>query len=156
MLVSPAGDQVEDTEERGAGLGAQPIDDDDDDEDASPVSRAAGTEEVEPPDDDGNSGPPHMLASPRVDLSRPYVMTRAASDSGETIDNEALLSSVTVGSCLEVYWPADGNYHACAVINRDSFGAIHTLRYDDGIVETIDLTWEIFRRISNHRGERTQ
>ena len=75
----------------------------------------------------------------------------------DPIGNSALLSRVIVGSRLEVYWPSLGGAarRTCEVTSRqdsnDDGPCICNLRYDDdGVEETVDLTWEEFRILDDN------
>jgi len=65
---------------------------------------------------------------------------------------ESRLASIQVGSAISVYWPADQEYYNAKVTaknrqtNASSGGSnVFTLLYEDGEVETIDLTNEKFK-----------
>jgi len=61
-----------------------------------------------------------------------------------------LLASITVGCTLSVYWPNDDEYYTAKVTakkNTHSNTNIFTLLYDDGEVETLDLTNEKFKLV---------
>jgi DNA mismatch repair protein MSH6 len=62
---------------------------------------------------------------------------------------EQLLSMVQVGTAISVYWPDDDEYYNAKVTSkkREPSGNsnVVTLLYEDGEVETIDLTHEVFK-----------
>jgi hypothetical protein len=62
-----------------------------------------------------------------------------------------LLASVTVGCTLSVYWPNDDEYYTAKVTAKKSSVSsnsnVFTLLYDDGEVETLDLTNEKFKLV---------
>ncbi len=66
-----------------------------------------------------------------------------------TKENLDLLSKIIVGKTrLSVLWPDDDIYYPCIVQSHcpnSSSKYVYNLRYDDGEVETLDLTSEIFR-----------
>ena len=68
-----------------------------------------------------------------------------------------LLSKITVGTKLSVYWPDDNAYYPCETKDHCPTPAsdhVYTLRYEDGETETVDLATEKFRiEESNEGGE---
>ena len=67
-----------------------------------------------------------------------------------------LLSRVTVGTKLAVYWPDDDEYYPCAIRTHrrrrgPDPGHLYELHYDDGEVETVDLAKEKFRIIGGKK-----
>jgi len=68
---------------------------------------------------------------------------------------EKLLSQVKVGTSLSVYWPNDNKFYNAKVTSKcqgeggdDGGSNVYTLIYEDGDVETIDLTNEDFKILS--------
>jgi DNA mismatch repair protein MSH6 len=61
---------------------------------------------------------------------------------------EDLLRRVSVGSTLSIYWPDDKKYYNAKVTSMGNSGSAVTLLYDDGEVETVDLSGERFKVLS--------
>lgn len=73
-----------------------------------------------------------------------------------------LLSKITVGTKLAVFWPDDNEYYPCLVhSHRPSVGKTgvgqhrYTLHYEDGEIETVDLAMERFRIIGGKKRSST-
>jgi hypothetical protein len=66
-----------------------------------------------------------------------------------------LLADITVGTRIGVYWPDDDQYYPCTISahrpkrGKDT-GHRYELLYDDGGIETIDLSNERFRLLRGH------
>jgi len=76
---------------------------------------------------------------------------KALISSGSNKKQELLLASIQVGSAISVFWPADQEYYNAKVtaknrkLNASGTSNVFTLLYEDGEVETIDLTNEKFK-----------
>mmetsp|Transcript_5021 Transcript_5021/g.8245 ORF Transcript_5021/g.8245 Transcript_5021/m.8245 type:complete len:1485 (-) Transcript_5021:2972-7426(-) len=73
------------------------------------------------------------------------------------------LQKITIGTKLAVYWPDDEEYYPCVVTRHriqaaeGNPGHMYEINYDDGEIETVDLSKEKFRILggikrSNHGG----
>lgn len=73
--------------------------------------------------------------------------------SSNTVSNpqSELLKNVVVGCTLSIYWPNDDEYYTAKVTAKktsaNSNSNVFTLLYDDGEVETLDLTNEKFKLV---------
>eukprot|EP00557_Chaetoceros_sp_GSL56_P011381 CAMPEP_0176479518 /NCGR_PEP_ID=MMETSP0200_2-20121128/1784_1 /TAXON_ID=947934 /ORGANISM="Chaetoceros sp., Strain GSL56" /LENGTH=1447 /DNA_ID=CAMNT_0017875571 /DNA_START=124 /DNA_END=4464 /DNA_ORIENTATION=+ len=67
----------------------------------------------------------------------------------DTSKQERLLSMIKVGTAISVYWPDDDEYYNAKVTAKkrqpSENSNVVTLLYDDGEVETLDLTHEAFK-----------
>ena len=66
------------------------------------------------------------------------------------------IKRVKVGSRLSVYWPDDKKFYASKVTSIRNGGSLVTLLYDDGEVETVDLSVERFKILSEINPTDTQ
>ena len=58
--------------------------------------------------------------------------------------------SLTVGSRVEIYWHLDKMYYPATIIARDNRSEnVFTIKYDDGVAESIDLGKEKFRSLDD-------
>jgi len=67
-------------------------------------------------------------------------------------DQFRLLSKIIIGTKLNIFWPDDNKFYPCIVnAHRPNAGSdkghVYVLHYDDGEIETIDLSTEWFRII---------
>jgi len=70
-----------------------------------------------------------------------------------TSPNSSLISQVTLGTRLSIYWPDDDAYYPGTVTGKSTSGLVQ-ISYDDGNVEELDLATETFRILS-HTGTPT-
>mmetsp|Transcript_18243 Transcript_18243/g.32943 ORF Transcript_18243/g.32943 Transcript_18243/m.32943 type:complete len:758 (-) Transcript_18243:365-2638(-) len=72
-----------------------------------------------------------------------------------TIDSSSahhLLSNITMGTKLAIYWPEDDAYYSGIVTTRHQKHCMCTVCYDDGDMETINLAEEQFRIVCGGGG----
>lgn len=67
-------------------------------------------------------------------------------------NHQKLLSRLTLQTKLAVFWPDDNEYYPCTIKEHRTPGGstgnhVYTLHYEDGEVETVDLSTERFRII---------
>ena len=76
------------------------------------------------------------VSQPRVYISQPRVLV-------PQMDNNTI-RTIPRGTRLSVYWPDDDQYYPGTITNITKRGRFH-ISYDDGDVETVDLTKELFK-----------
>ncbi len=110
---------------------------------AGPIDASAKS--AQPPKSNLN-----QVASKDVKASK-----KSASGITKKSEREELLASINVGMTLSVFWPADQEYYTAKVTAKkrqpsaNSSSNVFTLLYDDGEVETIDLTNEKFKIVKD-------
>jgi DNA mismatch repair protein MSH6 len=80
----------------------------------------------------------------------------SSSSSSSSAAHRKLLSEITVGTRLAVYWPDDDEHYPCTIRAHrprrgQDPGHLYELHYEDGEVETIDLARERFRVIGGKK-----
>ena len=76
----------------------------------------------------------------------------AASTGISSVHSSSLLSQVRVGTRVQVYWPDDDKYYPGRVtelIQTKNGPRLYKILYDDGDIETLDLSSQTFRVIDN-------
>ena len=85
--------------------------------------------------------------------NKSHVGSNTTTSTSSSAVAEPCLSSIVVGTRIEVYWPDDDEYYVATVtvIQQATPNMIYTLRYDDGEVETLDLSRETWRIASSQK-----
>jgi DNA mismatch repair protein MSH6 len=99
-----------------------------------------------------SSNPPSAPPSGTASASAASSSSSLSLPSSTLAKHRGILSSITIGTKLAVYWPDDDEYYPCITrVHRKLLGNdpghTYELHYDDGAIETIDLSRERFRII---------
>jgi DNA mismatch repair protein MSH6 len=94
-------------------------------------------------------------------VSKPYTTTASSnntiSSASAVRQHKRQLSQLTIGTKLAIYWPDDDEYYPCTIrIQRKNHppshpGYVFELHYDDGEVETVDLSRERFKIVGGNK-----
>lgn len=119
---------------------------------ASPASSSAAKAKVASAQSTLKATSPSLKSTDVSSKSTSRSSSSSKSLSSQPTKQEKLLASVQVGCSISVFWPADEEYYTAKVTakKRQPSGSsnVVTLLYEDGEVETIDLTNEKFKILS--------
>eukprot|EP00984_Skeletonema_dohrnii_P029139 scaffold19498_cov72-Skeletonema_dohrnii-CCMP3373.AAC.3 len=122
---------------------------------AKKASAAPASAPTKKNNDTTSKSPPAAAAQPTTKqaptLSRPSSNNNSGAQ--PTPSQLKQLQKITVGTKLAVYWPDDQEYYPCVVTrhrvkaDKGDPGHMYTINYEDGEIETVDLSKEKFRII---------
>jgi DNA mismatch repair protein MSH6 len=84
-------------------------------------------------------------------LSKQSTTEASSSTNNNAQQHKQLLSKLTIGTKLAIYWPDDDEYYPCTIREQrrnhppSHPGYVFELHYEDGEVETVDLSRERFK-----------